>query len=50
MCPGCITTVLLMVAGVTSIGSVTAFAAKRFRVNADAVKLEPRLSDSLLEE
>ena len=31
MCPECIASVLLMVAGATSIGSVTAFAVNRLR-------------------
>lgn len=40
MCPECIASVLLMVAGATSIGCVTAFAAKRLRSTYDAADLE----------
>ena len=40
MCPGCITAVLLMVGGATTIVSVTAFGAKRLRARAGAVELE----------
>ena len=36
MCPECIASVLLMVAGATSIGSVTALAVKRLRSRCDA--------------
>ena len=40
MCPGCVTAVLLMVGGATSIASVTAFGPKRLRGNAGAMELE----------
>jgi hypothetical protein len=40
MCPGCIASALLMVAGAASIGGVTAFAAKRLRSRSHAEDLE----------
>ena len=36
MCPVCVTTAFLVVTGGTSLGGVTAMAAKHFRANADA--------------
>ena len=40
MCPVCVTTALLIVTGSTSLGGVTAIAAKRLRANAGA-EIEP---------
>jgi len=36
MCPVCVTTALLMITGGTSLGGITAMAARRFRANVGA--------------
>ena len=40
MCPACMASVSLMVTGMTSIGSLTAFAVKRLRTKVEAAGLE----------
>jgi len=41
MCPACLTTVALMVAGVTSAGGLTALAVKKLRAKTDAKNINP---------
>jgi len=49
MCPACLTTVALMIAGATSTGGLTLLAAKKLRARLGAGKPDPKTKPTEME-